>query len=193
MKSKRLSLIGVLFLVSPVTPYFPSVSFSFPIRSTVMARLSALSFLLSFALIAASTAEKSDGMAFPGATVLFTKCLAPFNSAKFNLPTPPICSAEEFYSYDGNDLMRMDGKQIGSLPPSYFESLRIEQASRLEASFIRKLGKEQALAFTMEAESALPANSRKVLKKIKKKPGPVARAIIMGLSAATAFIIFKYS
>ena len=155
-------------------------------------------FLCSIALVAVvSGAGKSDGTkmaAFPDATMLFTKCLAPLKSV-FSLTefreSEPVCSAEEFSTFNGAELMNL--KDISSLPPSYFESLRSEQASQLTSSFINQLGKEQALAFPREAIVALPANSRKLLNKIKRKPGPVARAVIMGFSAVTAFIIFKYS
>lgn len=151
---------------------------------------------LSLALTAVSATAKLDHATFPEATMIFTKCLAPLSSVfgvdMFHTPEP-ACSAEEFSSFAGDDLMKMNGKQIGSLPPTYFESLKSEQAAHLKAPFINQLAKEQAMAFTKEAADALPKDSRKVLNKIKNKPGPVARGIILGLSAVTAFIIFKYS
>lgn len=89
--------------------------------------------------------------------------------------------------------MKLDGKQISSLPASYFESLKLEQAAPLSPGFITQLQREQALAFPKEAADVLNSKSRKMLKKIKNKPGPVARAVIMLVSALTAFVIFKYS
>lgn len=182
--------------------YFRSVSSSKSIivHRSIMARPSSLFFalfgILSLALITVSATGKLENVAFPDATMFFTKCFAPLSSVfsvgMFHKPEP-VCSAEEFSSYAGYDLMKLDGKQIGSLPPSYFESLKIGQATQLGAPFINRLGKEQAMAFTKEAEAALPRDSRKVLNKIKKKPGPVARGIILALSGVTAFIIFKYS
>ena len=128
------------------------------------------------------------------ASSIISKCLAPLSSIVFSKPyEQPICSAEEFSSFNVEDLMKLGKKQIRSLPPNYFESLKIEQAAALSATFINNLNKEQAMAVPKSIEEALPSASRKLLNKIKKQPGPMARAVIMTLSALTAFIIFKYS
>lgn len=128
------------------------------------------------------------------ASSIIAKCLAPLSSAVFGKPElQPACSVEEFSSYSAEALMQLDEKQINSLPPSYFESLKIEQAIPLSPTFIKNLGKEQAMAVPKSVEDALSAKSRKILKKIKRQPGPIARAIIMTLSGFTAFVIFKYS
>lgn len=119
--------------------------------------------------------------------------LEPFVSKLWKLDVPPVCTAEEFSAYTAETLMKMNSKQINSLPASYFESLKIEQAAPLSPSFITQLHKDQAMAFSSEVASVLPKNSLKILNKIKKRPGPIARAVIMSLSAITAYVIFKYS
>ena len=186
-------MIGELFLATRIFSLFQAsfIQFVFGLMARAFIILVGICGVLSMVL---ATAEKSETVAFPSATMLFTKCLAPLKSL-FSVSgvIAPVCSAKEFSAYGGGELMAMDGKQIGSLLPSYFESLRSEQAAQLGASFINQLGKDQALAFSKTAEAALPANARKLLKKIKKRPGPVARVVIMSLSAITAFIIFKYS
>ena len=129
-----------------------------------------------------------------GPSSIISKCLAPLSSIIFGKPElQPVCSAEEFSGYSAEELMQLNGKEIKSLPPSYFESLKIDQAIPLSPTFINNLKKEQAMAFSKSAEKVLPEKSRKLLKKIKRKPGPIARAVIMILSALTAFLIFKYS
>lgn len=129
-----------------------------------------------------------------GPASIISKCLAPFSLMIFGKPElQPICSAEAFSDYSAEELMQLNGIQIKSLPPSYFESLKIEQAIPLSPTFINNLEKKQAMAFSKSAEKVLPHKSRKLLQKIKRKPGPVARAVIMTLSALTAFLIFKYS
>lgn len=152
--------------------------------------------LLGISVLVSGT-EKSESFTFPEATLLFQTCLAPLksvlNGAIFAKVDEPVCSAQEFSVFGGDELMKMDGSQINSIPPSYFESIKSNQVTRIETSFINQLGKEQAMAFSKDAVKALPVDSRKLLNKIKKRPGPVARGIILALSALTAFIIYKYS
>lgn len=128
----------------------------------------------------------------PSTPSILSKCLAPFASY-FWKPSEPFCSVKEFSGYSAEQLMKLNGKQLASLPSNYFESLKIEQAAPLSPGFITQLQKDQAKAFPKEAADVLHPKSRKILNKIKRKPGPIARAIIMSLSAVTAFIIFKYS
>lgn len=128
------------------------------------------------------------------ASSIISKCLAPISSIIFSQSDlPPICSANQFSGYSAEELMKLDGKQIKSLPASYFESLKIEQAIPLSPTFINNLKKDQAMAFSKNVEQALSDKSRKLLQKIKRKPGPIARTVIMTLSALTAFLVFKYS
>lgn len=138
--------------------------------------------------------DVSSPAGIDAASSIITKCLAPLSSMVFSKPyEQPICSIQEFSSFSAEKLMKLDKTQIRSLPPSYFKSLKIEQAMPLSATFISTLNKEQAMAFPESIEEALPKTTRKLLNKIKRKPGPFARAVIMTLSALTAFIIFKYS
>lgn len=128
------------------------------------------------------------------ASSIISKCLAPLSKVLFGeTQTQPVCSVKEFTRYSAETLMQLNQKQINSLPPGYFKHLKIEQASLLSPSFIGNLKKEQAMSFPSEMEKVLPEKSRKLLGKIKNKPGPIARAVIMTLSAFTAFIVFKYS
>lgn len=156
-------------------------------------RLNFSLFLLILAVTSSMVAGKLEIInPAPGTPSLFAKCLAPLASY-FWKPSEPVCSINEFTNYSADDLMKLDGKQISSLPASYFESLKLEQAAPLSPGFITQLQREQALAFPKEAADVLNSKSRKMLKKIKNKPGPVARAVIMLVSALTAFVIFKYS
>lgn len=165
-----------------------------------MARAGIYVFILgALAILSVFAAGKLEDISSPGsinvASTLISKCLAPFATV-FTQKAPkeqPVCSAEEFRSFSTEDLLKLGPKQICSLPPRYFESLRSDQAAQLPVQFIGNLGKEQVAAFSKEAVHALPIHSRKLLQKIKTRPGPIARAIIMTLSALTAFIIFKYS
>jgi hypothetical protein len=157
-------------------------------------------FILSaLAMLSVFATGKLENISSPGsanmASALLTKCLAPFATVFTNtaVEKQPFCNAEEFKGLNSEELLKLGPHQISALPSRYFESLRVDQLSELSVQFIGQLGKEQAMAFSKEAIDALPANSRKLLQKIKTRPGPMARAVIMLLSAFTAFIIFKYS
>ena len=153
------------------------------------------SFLIILVALVSLASAKLETKVNPVPSIL-AKCLAPLSSLSWMTERPktlPFCSAEEFKSYPAEKLMKMDSKQISSLPASYFESLRIDQAAPLSPRFITQLHKEQAMAIPREIAQVLPQKSRKALKKIKNKPGPIARAVLMGLSGIAAFVIFKYS
>mgnify|MGYP001809725729 CR=1 FL=1 len=161
-------------------------------------------FLLFFAAFTGTlifpvfAATKLEEIPAPGglnvASSIFSRCLAPLSSLILGKSEmQPICSANEFSGYSGEEMMKLDGKEIKSLPASYFASLKIAQAAPLSPTFIGHLNKDQAMAFPKTAEEALSDKSRKILQKIKRKPGPTARAAIMALSALTAFLVFKYS
>lgn len=127
-----------------------------------------------------------------------SRCLAPI-TAKFpfsfssNSAAQKMCTLEEFSGFAPDKLVKLDSAQVASLPPSYFESLHREQATFLTPEFIAKMNREQANAVSHEAEKAMSDKCRKMLKQIKSKPGPLARGIILSLSALLAYIIFRYS
>jgi hypothetical protein len=164
-------------------------------------RAKILLFAFAFAsslILSVFASKKLDDVTHPvgfnTASSIISKCLAPFSSVLFGQSNiQPICSAKEFSGYSAEELMKFDVKQIKSLPPSYFKYLKIEQAIPLSPTFINNLEKDQAIAFAKNVEDALPDKSRKLLQKIKRRPGPIARAIIMTLSALIAYLVFKYS
>lgn len=128
------------------------------------------------------------------------KCMVPLTSSWLfskmmpeNEKTQKVCTPAEFKGFSAQELMQMDTKQVKSLPPSHFESLRTEQAKSLTPAFLRRLNRHQLLAFSQKAEAAMSEDCRKILKQIKKAPGPMARGIILTLSGLTAYILFKYS
>lgn len=151
-----------------------------------------------FGILSVFAGNKFEEFTSPSsASTLLNKCLAPlktfFTVNDEEKMMQPRCSIEEFENFTLNDLLQLGPKQISSLPASYFKTLKSELATEIPVQFIGQLEKQQILAFSQETIEALPLNSRKLLQKIKSKPGPLARAIIMFLSAITAIVIFKFS